>query len=395
MHYDVIVIGMGAMGAATLYQLAKRGVRVAGVDRYAPPHDQGSSHGDTRITRQAVGEGAAYVPLALNAQRIWRELEAQSGESLFEACGMLMLSSSQAPTRGHGTPDFGGETAALAKRFGIEHSLLDAAQIRARFPQFGGFGEQAVGYHEPGAGYVRPELAIEVQLRLAESLGATLHKNTPVTAIESVGQGVRVQTSNGTLSADKVIVCAGMWAGRLLGAPFEGLLKVCRQQLFWFELDEPERFAPDSPVYILLHGAADTDSCYGFPPLPGENAIKIATEQYLDGCDPDAVDRSVSQADIDAMYDAHVAGRLLGVSKRVLKSRVCTYTITPDFNFIIDAHPQMANVTLVSACSGHGFKHSAGIGEALAMQHCQEAGAVNLSAFSLARLASLHRREQT
>ena len=173
-----------------------------------------------------------------------------------------------------------------------------------------------------------------------------------------------------------------------MGASVDGLLKVCRQQLVWFELDEPERFAADSPVYILLHGAADTDSCYGFPPLPGENAIKIATEQYLEGCDPDGVDRSVSQADIDALYDAHVAGRLLGVSRRVLKSKVCTYTITPDFNFIIDAHPQMANVTLVSACSGHGFKHSAGIGEALAMQHCNEPGAADLSAFSLARFRS-------
>lgn len=385
MHYDVIVIGLGAMGAATLYQLAKRGVRVAGVDRHAPPHDLGSSHGDTRITRQAVGEGAAYVPLALNAQRIWRELEAQSGEALFEACGMLMLSSSDTPTRGHGTADFAGETAALAERFGIEHSLLDATQLRTRFPQFGGYGETAVGYFEPGAGYVRPERAIDVQLKLAEQLGATLYSNTPVTAVESMGQGVRVQTSSGALTADKAIVCAGMWTGRLLGAPVESLLKVCRQQLFWFELDEPERFAADSPVYILLHGAADTDSCYGFAPLPGENAIKIATEQYLDGCDPDAVDRSVSQADIDAMYDAHVAGRLLGVSRRVLKSKVCTYTITPDFNFIIDAHPQMANVTLVSACSGHGFKHSAGIGEALAMHHCNEPGAVDLSPFSLAR----------
>lgn len=385
MHYDVIVIGLGAMGAATLYQLAKRGVRVAGVDRHAPPHDLGSSHGDTRITRQAVGEGAAYVPLALNAQRIWRELEAQSGEALFEACGMLMLSSSDTPTRGHGTADFAGETAALAERFGIEHSLLDATQLRTRFPQFDGYGENAVGYFEPGAGYVRPERAIDVQLKLAEQLGATLYNNTPVTAIESLGQGVRVQTGSGALTADKAIVCAGMWTGRLLGAPVKSLLKVCRQQLFWFELDEPERFAADSPVYILLHGAADTDSCYGFAPLPGENAIKIATEQYLDGCDPDAVDRSVSQADIDAMYDAHVAGRLLGVSRRVLKSKVCTYTITPDFNFIIDAHPQMANVTLVSACSGHGFKHSAGIGEALAMHHCNEPGAVDLSPFSLAR----------
>ncbi|YCH22017.1 N-methyl-L-tryptophan oxidase [Pseudomonas sp. D1-3] len=388
MHHDVIVIGLGAMGAATLYQLARRGVRVVGVDRYAPPHDQGSSHGDTRITRQAVGEGAAYVPLALNSQRIWRELEAQSGEALFEACGMLMLSSSQEPTRGHGTADFGGETAALAAHFGIQHSLLDAAAIRQRFPQFGGFGDQATGYYEPGAGYVRPERAIEVQLRLAEARGAVLHTDTPVEAIESDAGGVRVRTGSGTLTADKAIVCAGMWTGKLLGASLDGLLKVCRQQLVWFELDEPGRFAADSPVYILLHGAADTDSCYGFPPLPGENAIKIATEQYLEGCDPDAVDRHVSQADIDALYDAHVAGRLLGVSRRVLKSKVCTYTITPDFNFIIDAHPQMANVTLVSACSGHGFKHSAGIGEALAMHHCNEPGAAGLSAFSLARFRS-------
>lgn len=217
MHYDVIVIGLGAMGAATLYQLAKRGVRVAGVDRYAPPHDQGSSHGDTRITRQAVGEGAAYVPLALNSQRIWRELEAQSGEALFEACGMLMLSSSHQPTRGHGTADFGGETAALAKRFGIEHRLLDAAGIRARFPQFGGFGDGATGYYEPGAGYVRPERAIEVQLRLAETLGAVLHGNTLVEAIESEAGGIRVRTSSGTHTADKAIVCAGMWTGKLLG----------------------------------------------------------------------------------------------------------------------------------------------------------------------------------
>lgn len=384
MHYDVIVIGTGAMGAATVYQLAKRGVRVAGIDRFAPPHDQGSSHGDTRITRQAVGEGAAYVPLVLASQRIWRELEAESGEALFEACGMLMLSSSEAPTRGHGTADFGGETAALATRFGIQHELLDAAQLRQRFPQFVAAGEQVIGYYEPGAGYVRPELAIEVQIRLAQKHGAALYPNTQVSAVESSDGVSRVHTSQGTLTADRLIVCAGMWNAGLLGAPFDRLLKVCRQQLFWFELDEP-RFAPGSPVYILLHGQADSESCYGFPPLPGENAIKIATEQYLDHCVPDTLDRSVSQADVDAMYDAHVAGRLVGVSRRLLKSKVCTYTITPDFNFIIDRHPQMPNVTLVSACSGHGFKHSAGIGEALAMQHCNEAGAVDLSPFSLAR----------
>ncbi|MYM21841.1 N-methyl-L-tryptophan oxidase [Duganella sp. FT135W] len=387
MHYEVIVVGMGAFGAATLYQLAQRGVRVAGVDRFAPPHDQGSSHGDTRITRQAIGEGAAYVPLALNAHRIWRDLEAHSGVPLLEACGMLMLSDSRVATRGHGTADFAGETAAMARRFGIEHALLDAAAIAQRFPQFTGYGPHAVGYYEPGAGYVRPERAIEVQLKLARQAGAELFTNTQVTAIESYAGGVRVRTATGVLTADRVISCAGMWSAGLLGGPFPQLLKVCRQKLYWFELDEPERFATNAPVYILLDGGADTSSCYGFPPVRGENAIKIATEQYADICDPENLDRHITQADAEAMYEQHVAGRLAGVSRRLLKSKVCTYTITPDFNFLIDEHPELPGVTVVSACSGHGFKHSAAVGEALAMRYCGDSRAADLSAFSLSNAA--------
>lgn len=380
MHYDVIVIGMGAFGAATLYQLAQRGVRVAGVDQFSPPHDRGSSHGDTRITRQAIGEGAAYVPLARNAHRIWRELEAKSGEALFEACGMLMLSDSRLATRGHGTADFAGETAALAASFGIEHSLLDAAGIHQRFPQFTGYGEHVVGYFEPGAGYVRPERAIAVQLDLARLAGAHLYPDTPVLSMESWQGGVRVHTGTGTLTASRVISCAGMWSGSLLGGPFRPLLKISRQKLYWFELDRPDLYAKDAPVYIMLD--ADADSCYGFPPLPGENAIKIATEDYAESDDPEHIDRSISAADADAMYDKYVAPRLLGVSRRLLKSKVCTYTVTPDFNFLIDEHPALPGVTVVSACSGHGFKHSAAVGEALAMRHCGEAGAVDLSAFA-------------
>lgn len=381
MHYDVIVIGAGAFGAATLYQLAKRGVRVAGIDQFSPPHDMGSSHGDTRITRQAIGEGAAYVPLALNAHRIWRELEAASGESLFNACGMLLLSDSRLPTRGHGTPDFAGQTAALAQRFGIAHSLLDAGEIARRFPQFAGYGQHAVGYYEPGAGYVRPERAIAVQLQLARDAGAALHINTRVLSLESFAGGVRVHTDGGTLTAGRVISCAGMWSGKLLQGRYAPYLKVSRQKLYWFELDQPALFAGEAPVYIMLD--ADADSCYGFPPLPGENAIKIAAEDYEDSGDPDLLQRHISQAEADAMYDKYVAPRMAGVSRRLLKSSVCAYTVTPDFNFLIDEHTELPGVTVVSACSGHGFKHSAAVGEALAMRYCGEDGAADLSSFTL------------
>ncbi|WP_432382143.1 N-methyl-L-tryptophan oxidase [Duganella sp. P38] len=386
MHYDVIVVGLGAMGAATLYQLAKRGVRVAGIDRYAPPHDQGSSHGDTRITRLAIGEGAAYVPLALNSHRIWRELEARSGEHLLEACGMLMISDSRVATRGHGAADFAGQTAALARQYGIPHELLDAAAIARRFPQFTGYGPHAAGYYEPGAGYVRPERCIAVQIALARQDGAALHLDTQVLSMTArAGGGVDVHTANGTLSAGHVISCAGMWSGKLLGEPFAGLLTVCRQRLYWFELDEPQRYAAGSPVFVRLDTGADADSSYGFPPLPGENAIKIATEDYSDNSDPDHIDRAIGAAEAEAMYRRYVAGRLAGVSSRLLKAKVCTYTITPDFNFIIDAHPGLPGVTVVSACSGHGFKHSAGVGEALAKRHCGEADAADLSAFAVPR----------
>lgn len=392
MHYDVIVVGLGAMGAATLYQLARRGVRVAGIDRHAPPHDQGSSHGDTRITRLAIGEGAAYIPLARNSHRIWRALEAQSGVPLFEQCGMLMLSDSRRATRGHGTPDFAGQTAALARQHGIAHELLDADAIARRFPQFTGYGPHAVGYYEAEAGYVRPERCIEVQIALARQAGAALQLNTQVLSITArTGGGVQVQTARGILTAQHVITCSGMWSGKLLGGPFASLLKVSRQKLYWFELDEPG-FTPGSPVFIRLDAGADVDSCYGFPPVAGENAIKIATEDYSDSSDPDNVNRTITAADAEAMYRQHVAGRLAGVSSRLLKSKVCTYTMTPDFNFLIDAHPDVPGVTVVSACSGHGFKHSAGVGEALAQHHCGEAGAVDLTPFSLAAQTSAHCR---
>jgi sarcosine oxidase len=381
---EVAVLGLGAMGAATVYQLAKSGINVIGVDRYNPPHTEGSSHGDTRITRLAVGEGAEYVPIVHNSHRIWRELEALTGESLFEQCGVLVMTSS--PTYDpQDENDFTHRTIHLAKTYGIDHEVLSAEQIRQRFPQFAPVLDTAIGYFEPDGGYVRPERCIDVQLKLAREHGATLLTGETVTGIRSTEQGVTITTDKRTIHADKVVVSAGMWSADLLGAPFNRLLRVCRQKLFWFELEEGARFAPQSPSFILTHGPGEVDINYGFPPLPGEGSMKVATEQYRDASSADALNRTISAEEEQEMFDGQVRGKIAGVTSRVVKSSVCAYTVTPDYNFIIDEHPALKHVLVVSACSGHGFKHSAGLGEALAQWCIKGQSDVDLSAFSLKR----------
>lgn len=382
--FDVVVVGLGAMGAATLYQLAKRGVKVAGIDRFAPPHDQGSSHGDTRITRQAVGEGAAYVPLAIRSQQIWRELETELDVPLFEQCGVLVMTASTDPQRPADALDFTDTSIALARRYGIEHEVLDAADIRQRFPQFAPLADSARGYFEPGGGFVRPERCIDAQLTRARQLGATLITGQTVLELKPDTEGVEIISTGSPIKARQVIVSAGMWSAQLLGAPFDTLLQVCRQQLYWFRLDEPQHYPARSPSFIL-HSADDVDACYGFPPIPGEGSVKIATEQYRVSSQPDSLDRQPSLADAQRLFHELVAPHIAGLAPELVKASVCAYTVTPDSGFIIDRHPHLAHVTVVSACSGHGFKHSAAIGEALAQWHVDGHSEIDLGSFSLQR----------
>ncbi|MCO7578777.1 MULTISPECIES: N-methyl-L-tryptophan oxidase [Pseudomonas chlororaphis group] len=383
-EFDVVVVGLGAMGAATLYQLAKRGVKVAGIDRFAPPHDQGSSHGDTRITRQAVGEGAAYVPLAIRSQQIWRELETELDVPLFEQCGVLVMTASTDPQRPADALDFTDNSIDLARRYGIEHEVLDAADIRQRFPQFAPLADSARGYFEPGGGFVRPERCIDAQLTRARQLGATLISGQTVLELKPGAEGVEIISTGSPIKARQVIVSAGMWSAQLLGAPFDTLLQVCRQQLYWFRLDEPQHYPARSPSFIL-HSAGDVDACYGFPPIPGEGSVKIATEQYRVSSQPDSLDRQPSLADAQRLFHELVAPHIAGLAPELVKASVCAYTVTPDSGFIIDRHPHLAHVTVVSACSGHGFKHSAAIGEVLAQWHVDGHSEIDLGSFSLQR----------
>ena len=383
---DVAVIGLGAMGAATLYQLARRGVRALGIDRFAPPHTMGSSHGETRITRCAVGEGDAYVPFVTRSHEIWRELEGETGNTLLEVCGLLMLAPRGVRTGHHGKTDFLNRTAAVAGRHGIAHEMLDSSAVGSRFPALIMQGDEE-GCFEPGAGFVYPERCIAAQLRRAGELGATILSGRTVLSITRHGAGMRIETDEGSITTDQVVVAAGAWAGKLLGEPFGGTLVPYRQVLHWFPVEDEAAYRPGPcPAYIWMHGSRPEDYFYGFPALLGTGEVKVATEQYDAACDADTVDRVVDPADAALMHAEHVAGRLRGAAPAPARSVACLYTVTADSGFVIDRHPELDRVVVVSACSGHGFKHSAGIGDAVAQLISHGRSEIDLAPFRLERL---------
>ena len=370
------------MGSAALHQLAKRGASVLGIDRYAPPHELGSSHGDTRITRLAIGEGEHYTPLVKRSHALWREIEHETGVELLTQCGELIVSSPNPTSHTH-VPDFFQNTVRAARRHGVAHELLDAAQIRTRFPIFN-VEDDAFAYFEPEAGFVRPEACIAAELALAAKHGALIRRNESVHSFESTHDGVVVTTDRETYRADKIILAAGAWLPKLLGGEFEKLLRVYRQVLFWFDVDsDPDRFTPSRFPVFIWELPESRQGIYGFPVV--DQGLKIATEQYMDTTSPDEADRAVRDAEAAAMHQRYVAAYLRDVSARCLKAKACLYTVTPDAGFIVDTLPGQERVIVASCCSGHGFKHSPAIGEILADIAQGRGSQFDLSPFRLSR----------
>jgi sarcosine oxidase len=385
-EFDVIILGLGAMGSSTLYQLAKKDCRVLGIDQFSPPHVNGSTHGDTRITRLAIGEGEEYVPLAMRAHEIWPEIEREAGKQLRFRTGGLVISSE---TRGGSlhVENFFAKTVAVAGKYGIDHEVLRAAEIRQRFPQFN-VADDEIGYFEPEAGYLLPEECVGAQLRLAESRGAAIHINEKALGFTSDGSKVRVETDRGTYTARDLVITAGPWLPDLLGEKYSHLFKIYRQVLFWFDIEEDQRarFAPQHcPVFIWeLQGKEH--GIYGFPAVDGPaGGLKIATEQLEKTTTPGTVDRTVTEREIEKMYETHVAPYFPGLDRKCLRAATCLYTSTPGARFLIDSHPGHKNITIVSPCSGHGFKHSASIGEAIAERVLLGSARLDLSKFSFER----------
>ncbi len=384
---DVIVVGLGAVGSAVAHHLAAGGAQVIGLDRFAPPHDQGSSHGATRITRLAIGEGEEYVPIVQRSHTLWRALEAETGETLMTTTGGLLIASAASDRRAyHGQAGFFDRTVAAAERFGIVHEQLDAAEIRRRFPAFMPRDDER-GYWERDAGILSPERCVAAQLQAARSRGADLRYGSVVERIESPAgaAGATVVTNIGRLSAAQVVIAAGAWLPTLLAPAQAARFTVQRQVLHWFAADEPALFTPGlCPVFIWIHGA-DGASFYGFPQADGFDGVKVATEQTEHATTADSIERVVTGAETALTFAAHIRGRLRGVTPLSVHNATCLYTSTIDGRFVIDRHPEWPNVTVVSACSGHGFKHSAALGETVADSVLGKAPRVDLSSFATLR----------
>jgi sarcosine oxidase len=264
----------------------------------------------------------------------------------------------------HAQDDFFGTTVRAAQRFGIAHELLDAADIRARFPRFA-VDDAEHGYFEPGAGWLDPEACVAAHLHRARALGAGLRFGERVEHIEAAESAIAVHTTSETYHPKKLIVAAGAWLPALCPEFARQQLVVRRQVMLWFESTVS---MPHEPVFIWHWGERESDVFYGFPGRDG--AIKMAAETLTGSTPPDGVDRNVSEDEFAAFYQRHARDRMTGVTPKGVGAATCLYTVAPRANFVIDALPGCTNAVAVSACSGHGFKHSAAIGEAVAQWLC-------------------------
>jgi sarcosine oxidase len=356
--FDHIVLGLGGMGSTAAHQLAARGYRVLGLEKYSPPHEHGSSHGETRVVRQAYFEHPGYVPLLRRAYELWRELEQTTGTPLLHLCGGLMM----------GAPDSAVVAGSLrsAREHGLPHEMLDAAEIRRRWPSFH-LNDDAVGLFERMAGYVRCEDAVRAHLDAATQAGAELHFREPVLSWHAESDHVRVTTAKGSYSAARLVITPGAWAPSLLddiGVP----ISVERQVLLWFQPKSGvAAYAPENfPIYIWQERPGV--ETYGFPALNGpDGGMKVAFfhSPVREITTPESVDRRIRDDDIDSMRAA-LRQFFPDLDGAFLRGTTCLYSMTPDQHFAIGLHPQLPNVVIAAGFSGHGFKFCPVIGEILA-----------------------------
>lgn len=349
--YDAIVLGVGGVGGAVLDQLAQRGLRVIGIDRFNPPHDRGSSHGQTRVIRQAYFEHPDYVPLLRESYRLWDQLERRAGCTLFTRCGLVEVG----PADGIVVPG----VLRAAQLHDLEVESLTPEEVTRRWPAIR-VPEGLSAVFEPSAGYLAVDECVAWQIKLAQQQGAEVLTGCEVTGWKSLANQIEVITSQGTFAAQRLVIAAGAWARELIPG-FNDWLVPHRVPLFWFDARQLPA-ARELPTYLFELGS---EVCYGFPSLDG-NSIKVAPHaagQVVNN--PLEVDRTVDPGEEQAIR------RFLGdclplAGSSLLHHTTCLYTMTPDQHFIVDRVEADPRVVFAAGLSGHGFKFVPALGRALA-----------------------------
>jgi monomeric sarcosine oxidase len=376
---DVVVVGLGAQGSALAQHLAQAGASVIGVDRFEPPHDMGSSHGETRITRKAYWEGSWYLPLLERSYELWDDLERATGQRLRLPTGGLML--------GPEASDLVEGARRTAEAYDLPHELLSPEEVVKRFPAFRLPSDQ-VALLEPQAAVLFPEACISAQLEMARRAGADLQFGRAVTGWRRMGAAFEVATSgpdgsSATLSCGAIAVASGSWIGEVL-PDLRGRFRVERQVSTWWEAAGPaDRYLPDAqPIYMWEY--APGHQLYGFPDV-GTGGKHGLHHNGAETDHPDRVNREVAEVDVQAVRE-RMDDLLPGAAGTLRTARVCLYTNSPDGHYVLGELPGEPGIWVSSACSGHGFKAANAIGESLAASVLGHDPPVDLAPFSPSRL---------
>jgi len=377
-HADIAVLGLGAMGAMTAWQAAQRGVSVVGIEQFGLAHARGSSHGGSRIFRMILFEGPEYVPVGRASHELWRRLERDSGTTLLTTSGGLVIGPADGPLVLEGLES--------AESGGVEHELLDADQMRARFPQHALFDDD-VAIYEPGAGALRPEAAITAALGQAQEAGATILSECGVRSLGLGDAEVEIVTDRGTVLAKKVVLATGAWFNDLV-PELRLPLRIQRSCLTWFSSSDPTLFGPERfPVFVRESGRLDG---WGIPDIDGRG-VKVGAgpsveKRWLDR--PEDNWTAPTPADV-APAVAFCREAFPTLSHDIADTAACMNSKTPDGDFVIGQAAAAPQLVVLGGFSGHGFKHAAGIGRIAAELALDGGTDIPIERFSPDRFAAV------
>lgn len=376
--FDVIVVGVGGTGSAAVYHLAKRGLNVLGLERFEIPHEMGSSHGLTRIIRLAYYEDPSYVPLLYRTYELWYELERESGDKLLYTTGSIDAGPEDSEV-------FQGSLESCQEHE-LDHEVLNSKQLTQRFPGYR-FPSETMAVFQPQGGVLVPERCIEAHARIAQQHGATIHTGECVSGWDILADGrVQVTTDQGTYTAEKLVICSGAWAYKLVPQLANKAVPE-RQVLIWLETKQPDFFTPER--FPVWNARVEEGKFYGFPEFnPGGDTPGMKYGRWrhrYETVDPDTVDREIHQEDEDLLrafgerYFPEGAGKTLNM-------KACMFTNTPDEHWVLDTLPGAPQVSVAAGFSGHGFKMASVIGEVMADLAQHGTTKHNIALHNLARL---------